>query len=101
MYARLVEVHGSTIIDLEKDEVLIGRRDGCDMVIRNASVSAHHCQLQRSADGKWFLKDLGSKNGTWVNGVRVTESELSIGDELWFGKQCRYRLEMPHRGAIV
>ena len=34
MYARLVEVHGSTIIDLEKDQILIGRRKGCDMVLK-------------------------------------------------------------------
>ena len=101
MYARLVEVHGSTIIDLEKDQILIGRREDCDIVLKNQSVSAHHCQLQRAADGKWFLKDLGSKNGTWVNGVPVKETELAIGDEVWFTKHCRYRLEMPHRGSIA
>lgn len=101
MYARLVEVHGSTIIDLEKDQILIGRREGCDIVLKHPGVSAHHCQLHRSADGKWYVKDVGSKNGTFVNGVRVSETEIAIGDELWFCKQCRYRLEMPHRGSIA
>ena len=52
MYARLVEVRGRTIIELEKDQVLIGRRKGCDVVLGNPSVSAHHCQLHRSAEGK-------------------------------------------------
>ncbi|MHB8974615.1 MAG: FHA domain-containing protein [Pirellulaceae bacterium] len=66
MYARLVEVHGSTIIDLEHEQVLIGRRTGCDVVPRDPAVSAHHCQLLRSRDGKWSVKDLGSKNGTWL-----------------------------------
>ncbi len=101
MYARLVEVRGRTIIELEKEQVLIGRHKGCDVVLGNPSVSAHHCQLRRSAEGKWFVKDLGSKNGTWINGVQVTESEVDIGDELWFTKHCRFRLEMPHRGAIA
>ena len=101
MYARLVQVHGSTIIDLEKDLVLIGRTHGCDVVPNDPAVSAHHCQLLRSPDGKWSVKDLGSKNGTWVNGIQVTESELNLGDELWFSKHCRFRLESPHRGSIA
>jgi len=101
MYARLVEVHGGTIIDLQKDELLVGRREDCDVVMKVASVSAHHCQLRRSTDGTWHVKDLRSKNGTWVNGLRIQETEVAIGDELWFSKQCRFRLEMPHRGSIT
>jgi pSer/pThr/pTyr-binding forkhead associated (FHA) protein len=101
MYARLVAVHGSTIIELEKEQILIGRRKGCDVVLGEPTVSAHHCQLQRSPDGRWSVKDLGSKNGTWVNGIQVTESEVGLGDELWFTKHCRFRLEAPHRGSIA
>lgn len=101
MYARLVEVHGSTIIDLEQDQILVGRHEDCDVVLKHQSVSAHHCQLHRSAEGKWSVKDLGSKNGTWVNGVQVRETEVAIGDELWFSKHRRFRLEMPHRGSIA
>ncbi|MHB0960007.1 MAG: FHA domain-containing protein [Pirellulaceae bacterium] len=101
MYARLVEVHGSTIIDLRKEQVLIGRRQGCDVVLRDPAVSAHHCQFLRSSDGKWFVKDLGSKNGTWLNGIEVREAEVNLGDEVWFSKRCRFRLEAPHRGSIA
>lgn len=101
MYARLVAVHGRTIIDLEKDQILVGRRKGCDVLLNDPTVSAHHCQLQRSPAGMWSVKDLGSKNGTWVNGTQVTESEVNFGDELWFTKHCRFRLEAPHRGSIA
>ena len=100
MYARLVAVHGRTIIDLVKEQILVGRRKGCDVLLSDPTVSAQHCQLQRTPEGRWTLKDLGSKNGTWLNGVQVTESEVNIGDELWFTKHCRFRLEAPHRGSI-
>jgi pSer/pThr/pTyr-binding forkhead associated (FHA) protein len=49
----------------------IGTRAECDVVVDSPLVSARHCQLTQTPDG-YFLHDLGSTNGTYVNGVRIT-----------------------------
>jgi FHA domain len=68
-----------------KRTLLVGRRESCDIVLRFANVSAHHCQLTLNG-GYWYVKDLKSRNGVKVNGVRVTEKRLDPGDELAVAK---------------
>jgi pSer/pThr/pTyr-binding forkhead associated (FHA) protein len=53
-------------------------------------VSRRHAEL-RAEDGRWIVRDLGSSNGTWVNGRRVMEAEVRPGDVLHLGG-CRLRL---------
>jgi FHA domain/Domain of unknown function (DUF1707) len=62
----------------------LGRSPDCDYVVRSAAVSARHAELRRSTDG-WILHDLGSRNGTRVNGWLVREQRLADGDEVTFG----------------
>ena len=63
----------------------IGRTQDCDMRIADLSVSRRHAQLERSQDG-WLLSDLGSHNGTRVNGWLVREPvPVRPGDILQFG----------------
>jgi adenylate cyclase len=62
-----------------KKSLLVGRRESCDVCLRFANVSAHHCQLMVSG-GYWFVKDLGSRNGIKVNNNRVTDHRLDPGD---------------------
>jgi hypothetical protein len=64
--------------------VLIGRSRRCDFVIRDPSVSRRHALLIRGDDG-WTLYDLGSTNGTRINGWRVERATLRPGDELELG----------------
>jgi len=64
--------------------VLIGRLPECDITIRDSNVSRRHAEIQPRGD-HFVLVDLGSTNGTRVNGVRITERELRDGDELAFG----------------
>lgn len=53
------------------DEVwVIGRSSDCHLVVEHPSVSGKHCEIRRTSHG-WLLKDLGSTNGTYVNGVRL------------------------------
>ena len=60
----------------------IGRDPGNDLVLESQSVSARHAELSL-AGGVWTLTDLGSINGTWVDGVRVVDSlDLSPGSEV-------------------
>jgi hypothetical protein len=63
----------------------IGRRNDCDLRIADLSVSRLHARLDRSQDG-WLLTDLGSHNGTRVNGWLVREPvPVRAGDVLQFG----------------
>jgi hypothetical protein len=63
----------------------IGRDPGCDLVIPDMSVSRRHAALQRCVRG-WLLTDVGSTNGTRLNGWRVREPvQVSPGDQVSFG----------------
>jgi len=55
-----------------RNSVVIGRGSECDVAIKDAKASRRHCQLTRKENG-FLLEDLGSKNGTYVNGRRITE----------------------------
>jgi hypothetical protein len=69
----------------------IGRGDDMDIVIDNASVSRKQAQIRREADGRWIVEDLGSANGTFLNGRRITgPAPLAQGDEISFGKYSVY-----------
>ena len=82
--AALVLLNGERIT-LDTDSLKIGRQASCRIVFNDSNVSREHAQLRRSADG-WKLLDLGSTNGTKINGVKITEEQLLVnGDELGFG----------------
>jgi ABC-type multidrug transport system ATPase subunit/ABC-type multidrug transport system permease subunit len=53
---------------------VIGRAQDCDLVVPEAQVSSHHCRLTHQADG-FLLEDLGSTNGTYVNGAKIAPRE--------------------------
>jgi hypothetical protein len=62
----------------------IGRSAGCALELDHETVSRHHAELRRVPAG-WEVRDLGSLNGTRVNGWRVTHALVSPGDELRLG----------------
>ena len=70
MYGELVPIGGGDPIPLLKKRLRVGRRESCDIVLRFANVSAHHCLLEVD-EGYWFVKDLNSRNGVKVNDVRL------------------------------
>lgn len=70
---------------LVKDKILVGRSHLCDIKIDQTSVSGKHFQLIKSAGG-YVVEDLGSTNGTYVNGDRVERKELSNGDVIEIGR---------------
>ena len=63
----------------------IGRSTGAEFIVEAALVSRLHCQLTATADSLQ-VKDLGSTNGTFVNGRRVNAAELKEGDKLSIGR---------------
>ena len=91
MFGQLIPLGGGDPIPLLKKSLLVGRRESCDIVLRFANVSAHHCQLLING-GYWYIKDMNSRNGTKVNGARVTEQRLDPGDTIGIAKH-RYELK--------
>jgi pSer/pThr/pTyr-binding forkhead associated (FHA) protein len=81
--------------ELAEDLVTIGRAPDNTIVIEDGSVSSHHAEL-RSAGKTYQLKDIGSTNGTRLNGNPVTEAQLGHGDRIRFGGvEARYEAVDP------
>lgn len=73
----------------------IGRELACDMTLGDETVSRWHASLERGPDG-WLLDDLGSTNGTRVNGWRVTSpSRVRAGDLVSFGRATFVLADRP------
>jgi len=71
-------------VTLGERTLSVGRSTECDIVIPDTNVSRRHAEIRPTIDG-FSLVDLGSTNGSLVNGERVTQRELREGDELVFG----------------
>ena len=72
MRARLVAIDGDSAIDLVKELTLVGRDEDCDIRLDHKSISKLHCVIAKT-DGLLLVRDLGSTNGTRVNGQRVRQ----------------------------
>ncbi|MCU0705819.1 MAG: FHA domain-containing protein [Fimbriiglobus sp.] len=91
MRARLIPADGGDPVDLTRDVVLVGRGEDCDLRVDHKSVSKRHCVLV-CTDGLVLLRDLGSTNGTRVNGTRVRRAALLPNDQIAFAN-FRFKLE--------
>ncbi len=74
------------MLELTPGDLTIGRQKGCDILIPNDQVSSRHAQL-RWEQGRWTLTDLGSSNGTAVNGDLITSVTLRDGDVIQVGTE--------------
>ncbi len=72
-------------IDLAGDSKTIGREPANDIVVENLLVSGYHARID-PAGREYVLTDLQSKNGTFVNGERITSTKLKDGDQILIGK---------------
>lgn len=78
--------HSPWHIPVNKSEYVLGRNADCDLVLNDHSVSRKHCRILFRRDEPW-VADLGSSNGTWVNGIKVDDERvLRHGDILKLGK---------------
>jgi pSer/pThr/pTyr-binding forkhead associated (FHA) protein len=65
---------------------IIGSRADCDLVVDSPLASGRHCELKQTPDG-FVLDDLGSTNGTFVNGLRIASpTRVTTGDEITLGR---------------
>ncbi len=75
---------GSTFL-LDREITTAGRNTDSDVFLDDVTVSRTHAEVRRR-ELEWFVHDLGSLNGTYVNGERVDIAKLASGDELQIGK---------------
>jgi two-component system, cell cycle response regulator len=78
--------HVGRIVPLEAPELVFGRDAECDVCLPDDGISRRHAQVRARADGGWEVHDLGSTNGTTVNGVRIDVHPLVDGDRVVVGR---------------
>ena len=71
---------------LIRDRITIGRKPDNSLQIENKAISGNHCEIINK-QGAYFLRDLGSSNGTYISGKSVTDHTLRNGDVLMLGKK--------------
>jgi len=81
-------------IPIEKSEIFIGRDIANDVLINDAEVSRRHARISIQA-GNYVIEDLGSTNGTFVNGQKLAGPRvLRVGDTVMFGENVSLTFEM-------
>src|SRR5207244_193761 len=85
MYICWIEGSERRNYELSDGEITIGRLPDSDIVVTNSQVSRRHAQIT-GASGTFMIADLGSTNGTYVNGVRISEHILKDADRIELGK---------------
>ena len=86
--SRLVVIEGpeeGRRVEISKERITIGRSLICGLALTDNAVSGTHCEIVASESG-FLLRDLGSTNGTSVQGVRVREAWLKPGDAIQLGR---------------
>jgi hypothetical protein len=78
-------VIGDRVVPIESARVVLGRSRECDVQIDDANASRRHCEIVQDGAASWSVVDLGSTNGTEVNGRRVERAPLNDGDRISVG----------------
>ncbi len=73
------------VVELDRDVVTIGRAEANRVHVEDPAVEPHHCQIEKTPDGRCKLIDLETKSGTEVNGRKVNAHLLENGDEIFLG----------------
>jgi pSer/pThr/pTyr-binding forkhead associated (FHA) protein len=78
---------GKVTVPIDKDVMVVGRSRQCEIMLKDDSqVSRRHAELRKLPDGQFAVRDLGSKNGTFVNGAPISTWVLKPGDTITIGE---------------
>jgi pSer/pThr/pTyr-binding forkhead associated (FHA) protein len=93
MATKLVPLGGGTPIPVQRQTVVLGRRSDCDIPLDDGHVSGRHCRLAFE-NNHWVVTDLGSKNGTHVNGKPAAPRAIIMPNAtLAVGRVLKFRVE--------
>ena len=98
----LVPIGGGDAIPLNRGVMTLGRRDSCDICLKFQNVSSNHCEFSFNR-GLWYVRDMGSQNGTKVGGERVMKRVLRPGDQIAIAShkfKIEYQLSHDSRAAM-
>lgn len=99
---RVEVIKGGEVVrteELDQDVIKVGKLSSSHLRLDDSNVSRIHAVIERSSDGAFSVIDLGSATGTYVNGDKVTKSDVNSGDELQFG-DTTLRVEIVAAGAV-
>ncbi|MCG8403438.1 MAG: FHA domain-containing protein [Firmicutes bacterium] len=82
--AATLETKAGTQYMLDKGNIVLGRRETCDIFLMDNGISRKHAAITRRGN-RYVIRDLGSTNGTLVNGARIADRELESGDVIILG----------------
>ncbi len=82
------------VFALQSDETVLGRSRGATLSIDEPSISRHHARVIRTEDERHILEDLGSRNGTFVNGCAVSRVPLKSGDRVQLGPDLLFQFAL-------
>lgn len=94
------------MIKLSRLEMVMGRSTECTLQVEDNGVSRKHCKLMQAQNGQYQLIDLGSTNGTFLNGTKVSVATLKDGDKVQVGEttvlkfQIQDQLEEEYQRSI-
>jgi pSer/pThr/pTyr-binding forkhead associated (FHA) protein len=100
--ARLIPTSGGRALEIPLEDmpgsVVIGREPDCDVLLDDPSISRRHCRLDFEVTGEVRVHDLGSGNGTRINGKQLSKGTVRAGDKIGLGA-LEFRLELYSKPA--
>jgi two-component system, NtrC family, sensor kinase len=91
---------GQRFLLSESEKIKVGRESHCNIHFRDSETSRNHAEFS-FRDGRFWVRDLGSSNGTFVNELPITEQALEGGDRLQIGRQLLLFAEKPNSGKSM
>ena len=83
--ALLTDLSSNRKYPLDKQRLILGRSSSSDVAVSDINVSRSHAEIRYESRGQWAITDLGSTNGTYLNGKRITTAPLNEGDRIKVG----------------